>query len=209
MDARGPAAGVQVELIPVEAQEWRDSRALTQLSGRDGRYIFQDVSPGRYFLAIHFSSPPNSRDRNASVYPPFFYPDAIDRKGAAVVEVAEGGTVELTDFMLPSPLVAQKVEGAVVWDDGSPVQGGGFVVVDSEFPGWSYVDDGPFDKDGRFSTSLFQGRRYIILARTLTREDGDSLQLFRETMRIEFLVTGKPDPIKLVMPAQSLKNARP
>jgi hypothetical protein len=117
------------------------------------------------------------------------------------VEVAEAGTVELTDFRLPAPLIPQKVEGTVVWNDGNPVQDGEFFVEDSEFPGWSHVVSGPVGKDGRFSASLFQGRRYVIFATTSTGDDGNPLLLLRQTGPVEVLVTGKPDPIKLTIPA--------
>ena len=200
VDARGVSAtGIGLELIPADSQNWRDAfPQLPKISGTDGRYVFEDVRPGRYLVAIHFTSPPRSQG-SGSVYPSFFYPAAIDRRDATVIQVEEATTVELADLKLPSPLTAQKLEGSVVWGDGRPVRSGAFYVEDSEFPGWSYVAQDSVGADGRFSVTLFRGRRYVFYALAFTNEDGDKLQVPRKTPRIDVLVTDQPGPIKLTI----------
>jgi hypothetical protein len=202
VDARGlPAADIGLELISPDSQLWTDEfpRAPRRLSGRDGRYVFEDVPPGRYFVATHFTSPPGTLESGAA-YPSFFYPAAVDRRDATVVYVEEGRTVELADLTLPSPLIAQKLEGSIVWGDGSPVRSGAFYIEDSEYPGWSYVAQDSADANGRFSVSLLRGRRYVIYANTRTTENGDTLPASRESPRIEVLVKDQTGPIKLTLP---------
>jgi hypothetical protein len=205
VDASGrPASDVELELISPDSRVWTDEfpAAPKRRSGRDGRYLFEDVRPGRYFVAIHFSSPPRLQERGSS-YPSFFYPAAVDRRDATVVVVEEERTTDLADLKLPLPLTTQKLEGSVAWGDGSPVQSGAFYIEDSEFPEWSYVAYDSVGQDGRFSVSLFRGRRYVIYAVTRTSEDGDDLQTSRESPRIEFLVTDQARPIKLIIPTFS------
>jgi len=202
VDARGlPAIDVELELISPDSQVWRDEfpGSPRRRSGRDGRFLFEDVRPGRYFVAIHFSSPPRPQE-SGSAYPPFFYPATVDRRDATVVHVEEGRTVDLADLRLPMPLIPQKLEGSVAWGDGSPVRSGAFFIEDSEFPEWSHVAQDSLGADGRFSVSLFRGRRYVAYAVTWNSEDGYKLQASRESPRIEVLVTDQPGPVKLIIP---------
>jgi len=196
-----PQADVEVELILEEARGWEAARRFSPKARSNSQGIFEmsGLSPRRYVLAIHASSPPLQYEKYA--YPPAFYPGTGDRNLAEVIVIKEGQQAELSDFVLPPRLVPEIVRGIVVWPDGRPVQSAFFRVEDLDVPGWTDVGSGPIATDGRFEASLFAGRRYVIRAETRKDQEGRDVLWRLEAKPTEFLVDPKSEELKLRMPA--------
>ncbi|HET9943640.1 MAG TPA: hypothetical protein VFR05_09880, partial [Terriglobia bacterium] len=200
VDALGkPQPDVEVELIPEETRRWEAGRIFSPKARSNSQGIFEisGLSPRRYVLAIHASSPPVQSEKYA--YPPAFYPGTGDRNLAEVIVIKEGQQAELSDFVLPPRLVPEVVRGVAVWPDGRPVQSGFFAVEDPDFPGSTYVANGPIAVDGRFEMSLFVGRRYAIQAMTDKDQEGRGVSRILQTKPAEFRVDSKSEELRLRM----------
>ena len=117
-----PAAGVRVVAIPTNEPSVLVS--LTQ-TYNDGRYVLEDVPPGRYFIAA------------GPVTFPTFYPGTSDQSAARVVSITQDGTTfPGIDFAMnapplgttgggnsPMPVSCCRLQGEIVMEDGSPVPG--------------------------------------------------------------------------------------
>jgi hypothetical protein len=206
VDSRGrPLPKVEVELIFEEARGWEAARkspySLRATSDPEGRFEITGLSPRRYVLAVHASSPPRSSEETESEYPPAFYPGTGDRNLASVIEIKEGQQAELLDFVMPERLTPETVEGIVVWPDDRAVQGGSVLAEDGDFPGWTYVASVPIAPDGRFALPLFAGRHYVIRAVTNKDQQGRESLWPIEIKPVEVFVNSQSKGLTLRMSA--------
>jgi len=85
----------------------------------DGRFLFESVSPGRYFLGS------NVIGLNTSAVPPTYYPGQRTRNGAIPVDVKLGETVDNLLFTLPDFGGPREIQVCVVDEIGKPVPSAG------------------------------------------------------------------------------------
>jgi hypothetical protein len=128
----GPAAGVRVAAMPTNEPSVLVSLALTDTNGK---YVLEDVPPGRYFIAA------------GSVAFPTYYPGTFEQSAARVVSITQDGAAfSGIDFALrPNPSGAIVVnnntsalavvtsccrfQGQVVMEDSAPLPDVQFQVV--------------------------------------------------------------------------------
>ena len=119
-DARGaPMPSLEVELISVP-EDSSDTQSLRMpffetKTNADGRFLFESVSPGRYFLGS------NVIGLNTSRVPPTYYPGQHTRKGAVPVDVKLGETIDNLFFTLPDFGAPREIQICVVDEIGKPV----------------------------------------------------------------------------------------
>jgi len=164
-DAQGKPVGeqVQVSLVTYESagggMDVVESR--NEYTDKGGRYEFDGVPPGRYFLGINIADVPDK----GTPYSKLYYPSGSAHAQATVITLAEGQKFDNYDFHLPPPLAAHTITGTVSFRNGKPAAGATLELYDLEKPDralWGI--DVKTDTQGRFTVKGFKGRRYRLRA---------------------------------------------
>lgn len=146
-------AGLTVELADPGGVDEPNATRARALTGSDGTFELTRIPSGRYVAGIN-----TQRDRDGGLpQPRVFFPGVENAADARVVAVANGGRVQLEDFVLPPELQPVRLEGTVFAPDGSPAPGARvFVKNDAET---SYILSEPAmaDASGRFVLAAFAG----------------------------------------------------
>ena len=97
-DGSPPPRMVPVELRDADATAGAPEAAVrrTTYPNKEGRFAFDQVEPGRYYLGMNTSYPPTAE----RPYAPRFYPNAGDPTEAYIIEVADGEQKTGFDFTL-------------------------------------------------------------------------------------------------------------
>lgn len=96
-DGSAPPRGIPIELRDVDATGTAlEPVRRSEFSNAEGRFQFDQVEPGRYYLGMNTEYPPTA-DRP---YAPRFYPNANDSTAAYVIEVGDGEQKTGFDFTL-------------------------------------------------------------------------------------------------------------
>ena len=175
-DARGQPGGVSLP---------------TAYPNDQGVFEIAELPPGRYIVGV------NLENRPPSQYTPYartVYPS--DGSDALVVTITRGETFDLGEWRLPPPVPTLRLDGSVVWEDGTPAAG--IVVMAQDITDNSrgaFVGNTTTAADGRFSIELRQRRVY-------------SFQLSSRTKRLPIapprVETGSspPAPLRIVIPGK-------
>ena len=113
-----PVSRARVSLTPSELapKEFDDyQKTLSTFTDEHGKYAFENVPPGRYFVIVNAHGSPRTDE---APYPRTFLPGVEDAALASVVKVEEGERLADQDVRLARRLVAREVAGVVVWPDG-------------------------------------------------------------------------------------------
>lgn len=143
-DARGQPGGVSLP---------------TAYPNDQGGFEIAELPPGRYIVGV------NLENRPPSQYTPYartVYPS--DGSDALVVTITRGETFDLGEWRLPPPVPTLRLDGSVVWEDGTPAAG--IVVVAQDITDNSrgaFVGNATTAADGRFSIELRQRRVYTFV----------------------------------------------
>ncbi|MFY9588187.1 MAG: carboxypeptidase-like regulatory domain-containing protein, partial [Actinomycetota bacterium] len=163
VDAEGrPVSNIDLKILPADigsTKELWHGREISSQTDEGGYYIFDQVPPGQYVIAINYEGQPSLF---GPPFPRSYYPGTGDLDKAKTIIVAEGQEIQAGDFHLPPRLVERSIEGAVVWPDGKPAVG---TMVALEFTERSWIEQHtPVDDQGRFSLKCFEGYRYLVSA---------------------------------------------
>lgn len=153
-----PAAGIIIDLLPVEQKDSAYPHAVSTRSKNDGTYGFSGIPPGRFLLGIRLDS---NSDINMP-YPRTYYDGATESANATVLELQEGQKLDNINLRLPAPLMTRTISG-LVQSNGAPA-GGAWVSL--QIKNYPNIKSGTVvcDAQGRFSVQAFVGLRYSVFA---------------------------------------------
>jgi hypothetical protein len=120
----------------------------------DGNFLFESVSPGRYFLGS------NIIGINSSSVPPTFYPGRRDRAAAVPIQIDLGQAVNDLLFTLPDFGVRREIRLCVVDEAGKAVAGAG---IGSE-PRLKEIREGATDQTGCLTAAGYSTLAYSVSA---------------------------------------------
>jgi hypothetical protein len=94
-----PAGGEAIELIAAVNATRRDQQIphVSVRTGRDGRFTFAFIPPGRYLVGVNLRNPPRASQVDHRSY----HPGVLDWARATVVTIDAGTRVRLTAYQLP------------------------------------------------------------------------------------------------------------
>jgi hypothetical protein len=195
---QGQAIGhAKVRLIPVAAEKSQNSTSGLLLSkseytDQDGRYKFQELPPGKYYLGVNIDEEP----RGSWPYPKTYFPGTPDQDKATVIVIEEGEKLTEYSISLPQALPITTIEGAFLWSDGSPVNPGNISCTDLAQKGGKFYGGGEVDKQGRFRFDSLAGKECWIHGSTYSTVNGTMEFVNIEPVKI--LVTEGMKPLKLI-----------
>ncbi len=160
-----PLPYTELEIVPPELKKIIVDSRFVSLSHARGRFIFNNVPPGRYTLSINFDDKPTE----LAPYDTYFYPLAFDRGDAEILTVESSTRLRNLVFRMPPALTAKTINGRVVWEDGSPVKVASFGLWDLRIESSAIGTGHDTDADGRFKVVGFVGRKYQIGALAFDR----------------------------------------
>lgn len=163
-----PAAAVQVELISGDAL-WISER-LTTKSDRDGRFEFEELSPGRYGIGVSLRriiEPP-------ILFPKILYPGTPSETYAAIVELGEGTHLQLEPLRLGPARQSRELNGTVVSPDGRPVAGASVWLTDGDIREHVVAVPSTTDSGGRFRFIVHDGLTYMVHAFYVVQRGADT-----------------------------------
>jgi hypothetical protein len=185
LDASGqPLTPGYIHLMNAEDASDRRSIKIEE----NGRFKFEGVAAGRYFLVINPDNGPPGED--AAPYPRTFYSGVSSLSQATPISVSEGAKLENIIFRVGSPLKARVLTGRVVWADGAVVQKA-FVSLYNGQNG-SYIRMFKTDAKGNFNTKLYGDFKYEVAAEMVGPRNGRG-------ERVKVPSTAKLKPLKLVI----------
>lgn len=198
LDMQGrPVAHARLMLMPADraSEEDRPKSVMWYGTDKDGNYVYHTLPPGRYVLAASVEGPPIPKMTYSRVY----YPDALRLVDAAAIAVGEGEAVEGIDIKIPW-LKVRRIEGNIVWSDGSPVTNGWVSLYKSENspegPDERYAQINA-DRQGRFKLQVIEGAEYWVRAYGYSPDK----EYRRINARPMMLTSGDFDqPLRIVVP---------
>lgn len=151
--------GFRVDLVLASPEYPAFPKALYAQTGRDGRFEFDRIAPGRYLLGIRLDGKYDA----GFPYPRTYYPGVSEIGKAKVIELNEGQWLDIGEMPTPAPLAERVVEGRVVDKDGNVPSSASVTLDLIEYP---YVSPGGTiaTSTGTFSMKLFEGLKYRIRA---------------------------------------------
>jgi hypothetical protein len=158
LDSRGRGLSGSVKIH--EDGDDEPARFITGAAAADGSFALRSVPPGNYYLFVDVRSAEGRAQR-------FFHPGVTDRNEARTIRVRLGEHLEGQDVQLPLELKTRKVEGSVLWPDGS-VPPRAVVMLRCPEGAASGVEGeavGRTDARGRFQLQGAAGRKYWLIAR--------------------------------------------
>ncbi len=193
-DEAAPVNQMAVNLIPVEQINERYQKdTYSAYTDEQGHYLFKEIPAGTYYLGIRLD---RLRDTNFP-YPRTFYPGTTNLAEAELITISEGQVISGYDFKLPKKLSPRKVEGIVVYPDGTPAPNAMISIQESEYAEGSMGFSPTQTKaDGSFSITLMSGLRHLVKA-VVTANDTPSRQ--RHADPIEIPANGDVKNLKLVI----------
>lgn len=196
LDENGePASKIMIDLVPSDQIGERYQKDNLFVEADDnGRFEFNAIPPGEYFLGIKLSR----LARSTFPYPRAFYPSTQDLSKADAIAIREGVTLEGYDLQLPEKLKSRMIEGVVLWPDGRGVSDARMCVEEVEHAeGSSCHGDGlKVEEDGRFSFSGWEGLRYLVRAHVSVGGSGSGQ---RHAEPVEVPAKGNIGQVKLVI----------
>lgn len=178
-----------VYLIPVDVV-MNDQDRFSQGLGGDGGFQFDFVPPGRYYLGINLSADSSKY----STVPATFYPGAVSKDTAAIVEIRLDQKLSGYDIRLPDSLRLRTLEGVVLGPDGTP-RANASVQFRNVQTGDRDDDSTRADRDGKFSIQGIEGQTYELGA-LVFGEEGVSNST---PIRVKFGPTNAP--VQLIIPS--------
>jgi hypothetical protein len=198
-DAKGaPVASFPLELISApenSAKRLSLSEPFFEVkTSTDGRFLFESVSPGRYFLGS------NVEGLNTSPVPPTYYPGQRTRDGAVPIDVKLGETVDNLLFTLPDFGGPREIQVCVVDENGKPVPSAGIASKFDE-TGGDFASLG--EKLTTNETGCIKARGYTRVAyaiNAIVRPPGDDIWQIR--LSDSFVINPGEEPVHQVLVLQ-------
>lgn len=92
------------------SQNIADPKRFTAIAEGNGEYIFRAIPPGRYLLAV-LNDPP--RINAKTEFFPTFYPNAVETKTAAAIEITGGEKKQNIDITVSKRLPERSIAGTI------------------------------------------------------------------------------------------------
>lgn len=153
-----PLPYTEIELVPVESNKLVIDPKLVAISNISGKFTFFDVPNGRYTLSINFDDKPT----DLSPYSTFFYPKTDKRSEAEVFEVKDRSLIKTITFRVPPALNKSKITEKVMLPNGDSVEGAYIFLRDVFFDTDFLVARIQSGKNGEFTLTAFEGRKYQV-----------------------------------------------
>ncbi len=194
-ESGGPASKIMVDLVPasqINEPHQRNNRFVQ--ADEEGRFEFRSVPAGEYLLGVRLSR----ISEPSFPYPRTFYPGTQLLSEAQPITISEGQSLEGYTLQLLSKLVPRKIEGVIVWPDGTPVPNARICFEEVEYSESSlcFGGDAKVTEDGRFSFTAFEGLRYLVRVHVNTGGPGSGQ---RHAEPVEVPATGSINNLKLVI----------
>jgi hypothetical protein len=156
-ESDAPVAGIEVDLMPAQKTgETRWNATQHAWADRLGEYIFRDVEPGEYFLAVHKNDAPDEVRPFMMAY----YPGVGDETKADRVFVTTSARTELHPLRL-TRVETVAISVHVIWNDGTPVERGNLLFHNLSYPDQAVIGDvAPQIDAGRGQITLPTGFEY-------------------------------------------------
>ena len=117
-DDSGTPARVWVELLSADGMQLPGYAHHFEMTAKDGSYQFRKIPQGRYLVVVNRYGP-----RNESPHDIQYYPRAVRKENAQVLELANKGQ-RLGGISFRTPRLAQRnTQVRVTWADGTAVAG--------------------------------------------------------------------------------------
>ena len=163
VDAEGKAVKrLEVGLVSADVEEvYRPFRERgTAYTDDEGRFEIERMPPGRYLLGVNLGNSPSSEHP----YPRTYYPGVPGRNEAAVIEIGLGQKQSVRELRLPPRIVERRVQGVVIWPDGTPAAGADVHMTHINRPGFTVNGWPKADAQGRFTLTGLDGQTYFVHA---------------------------------------------
>ena len=196
-----PAAKLMIEVLPAHPAP-NDSPIAhdSATTGDDGRYLFEYLRTGDYYLGINLDRPPSRENP----YARWFFPGTEDQSKATIVHLAETPGVQELALTLPDPQQDRIIEGVVLWPDGQPAR----ATVRLEDPRWPWWASGTSaaNEDGHFLVHAFDGTHYRLHVTAGRRGDPQGVS----AEPVEIAPGGEPLKLRLLLtrPGDSFRQER-
>lgn len=186
--AGGPASRVRIEVFrsPRPAGERPEGVRWTE-SAPDGRFEFQGLDPGQYYLGtgtVDVTQPKQP-------YVTLFFPGVLDHSAARSFQVGEGERITGVDWTLPPLPEERQVRGIVVWPDGHPAAGAKVFYGTGSLVGQTGLIA---DSQGAFSMEAYDGVPYTIYAKHVGEDGRPAMSAF-----VKIPARGEAGDIRLVL----------
>jgi len=155
-----PAGGVELDLIDAEPGYRSFTGKLDMIeTGKDGKFSVAGLPSGRFLLGVNIKESSRYPDQT----PPTYYPGAVDRSKAQVIELTPNESKAGLILTLPPPRAFRTVRVHLRWPDGRiPARG----AIDAWANEGIYVSKYEL-KNGTFDLQLLQGVDYWLTAAAL------------------------------------------
>jgi hypothetical protein len=153
-----PMNGVCLDLVPADGSKGEYRADCTE---QDGVFQIDEIPPGAYVIVVNDDGEKTSTEP----FGKFYYPKALKREEATVLNIAVGDVIENLEIYPPIELKTVTVEGVLLYSDGKPVANESveFKAARKESAKNDEDDDDPNDAGvttdlkGRFSIKIVQG----------------------------------------------------
>jgi hypothetical protein len=199
LDSEGaPIAKGTISLLSADAQGVELANFQVSESWTDEHGVFElaNLPPGRYLLGFNLS---DSADELA-LYPPTFYPNALDRANAKVIEVKLGEELSGYDIIARKEVSARVIQGVVFWDEKTPASNAEVFWMKPSSPFVTGSQKVKTDKNGRFTITGGEGFKYWLYAvadKYPGRPYHERRQTYSEPMSVE--LKGALSVIRLIL----------
>ena len=157
-----PHVAIEVTVPEARAHPTHGLPVVSAYTEQDGNVEIRGLAPGRYIVGVNLRDLPSEyRPYARTLYP-------SDGTEPTIVMLDVGQTYDLGTWKLPPPLEGVKVQGSVLWPDGTPAAG---IYVHA----WDRTGQTPqagrgvtgatSDAEGQFTIELRRSRVYTFTAR--------------------------------------------
>jgi SdrD B-like domain/Carboxypeptidase regulatory-like domain/Tissue inhibitor of metalloproteinase len=163
LDSEGnPIAKGTISLLSADTQGVELAKFQVDESWADEHGVFEiaNLPPGRYLLGFNLT---DSAD-GLALYPPTFYPNALDPAKATVIEVKLGEELSGYDITARKEVSARAIHGMVFWDEKTPASNAEIFWMKPTSPFVTGDQKVKTDKNGRFTITGGEGFKYWLYA---------------------------------------------
>jgi hypothetical protein len=188
---RRPIGGLTVDLTTAgSSQSQPASERLQTTTGRDGRYEFTDVPPGRFIVGINTRQEP---DRVTRV----LHPGVLEVARAVPFVLSAGGAIEQGDLRVPREVAIAQMTGFVFDGHGAPVDGARVYLRGAADRDFIIGEAVTTDFMGRFVIAAAAGHEYQVFAERA--RPGDTRGRVDASEAIPFTASSSAVPLRLVL----------
>ena len=196
-DNSGTPARAQVKLVSADDRHIPGYVHNREGTAKDGSYQFRRVPPGRYLVVMNPDGPDNERPHNIQ-----YYPDAVRKENAQVIELAGGQRLGGISFRT-IPLSSRDSEVRITRPDGTAVAGAYACVAYDKTNAYEARNRGhcieDADQDGVIAIRTYGGSQVRIFARECVHRPGSSPPDCFYSKPIDYAADQIPNTVNLIL----------